>query len=99
MNIELKPCPFCGGEARIGGYEYVNSGGHYHPATNPIYVICTKCGAKTRSVSIRTLNITSRIGLKEIGYTHIHEVFPDEVKAERDRCALEAAERWNRRGS
>lgn len=33
--IELKSCPFCGGEARL----FVNDG---------VKVLCTKCGATTR---------------------------------------------------
>ena len=36
--VELKPCPFCGGKARL----FVNSG---------VRVICTKCYASTRIMS------------------------------------------------
>jgi len=35
MSEELKPCPFCGGEAETG-FEDWHTGGH---------VKCTKCGA------------------------------------------------------
>ena len=97
---ELKPCPFCGGEAKIGGVEYVyKNSKHSHPVDNPIYAICTECGAKSRSVSVSMLNIASRSELKKYGYNHLHEVFPDKVKKERERCALLAAERWNRRNA
>ena len=36
--IELKPCPFCGGEVYISGSDNVNG----HPYW---YVICCACGA------------------------------------------------------
>lgn len=29
MNIELKPCPFCGGEATVSSYTYSTLGGGY----------------------------------------------------------------------
>lgn len=35
MVTELKPCPFCGGKARL----FVSNG---------VRVLCTKCGATTR---------------------------------------------------
>lgn len=36
MNNELKPCPFCGGEAKLKEIEYLG-----------LYIVCSKCGAKT----------------------------------------------------
>lgn len=53
-DIELKPCPFCGGEGMIGAkYRY-----HY-----PTYfiVVCRKCGAmahcgKTREEAAKKWN-------------------------------------------
>lgn len=38
MNLELKPCPFCGGEAHL----FVNNG---------IRVICPGCGAETKPLT------------------------------------------------
>lgn len=47
MNeLELRPCPFCGGEAELCK-SYGNDGQvHYDTA----YVRCTKCHAKTKTV-------------------------------------------------
>ena len=36
MNFELKPCPFCGGEAKLKELEYLG-----------MFIVCSKCGAKT----------------------------------------------------
>lgn len=37
--MELKPCPFCGGEAQIGVAHF--------PAGDRYRVFCTECGATT----------------------------------------------------
>ena len=39
---ELKPCPFCGGEAKVVYGKY------FLTLTAKTHVECTKCGAKTR---------------------------------------------------
>ena len=36
MSDELKPCPFCGGEAKLKELEYLG-----------MFIVCSKCGAKT----------------------------------------------------
>ena len=43
-NKELKPCPFCGGEAEIG----ISLGN--------TYVICKYCCAATRQITIKANN-------------------------------------------
>lgn len=45
-EIQLKPCPFCGGKAEI---KYVQSGWSYE---NTAYVRCTKCGASSQHLNI-----------------------------------------------
>ena len=47
--IELKPCPFCGGEA-----EYVYCTGIIIATLNPIAVKCKECGAATMNVDAST---------------------------------------------
>ena len=49
MTEELKPCPFCGGKAKI---KKDDEGNHF-------YVLCKKCGTK----SISTANETEAIDL------------------------------------
>lgn len=43
MNAELKPCPFCGGEAKI--INYTNK--EVSPHKNKTYVECSKCNSGT----------------------------------------------------
>ena len=43
---ELKPCPFCGGEAR-STRTVVKTNGSYCDA---VYIYCTKCNARTSDV-------------------------------------------------
>lgn len=47
--IELKPCPFCGGEA-----EYVYRAGILIAALCPVVVKCKECGAVTAYVDAST---------------------------------------------
>lgn len=41
-NIELKPCPFCGGEAKLKHKGYI--GGAY------AYIICNECECSTPEI-------------------------------------------------
>lgn len=42
MSNELKPCPFCGGEAKILIHTF-----HALPLPSNVQVGCTKCGCRT----------------------------------------------------
>lgn len=47
MNeLELKPCPFCGGEAELCKSYGSDDKVYYHTA----YVRCSRCHAKTKTV-------------------------------------------------
>lgn len=50
MNIELKPCPFCGGDARI----FKESWGLGGFSRNAVYAQCINCKARTRSTEEST---------------------------------------------
>jgi Lar family restriction alleviation protein len=45
--IELKKCPFCGGEATVGANEY-------YDGANTFYIYCTSCGVQQMTTKIRT---------------------------------------------
>ena len=47
MSSDLKPCPFCGGDAE----EFFNFGGlsRHNKKIYYLYIECKDCGAKTRS--------------------------------------------------
>ena len=46
-NIELKPCPFCGGEAQLHTFVRQNR----VPCEAVAYVKCTKCDVATHSIT------------------------------------------------
>ena len=47
MNIELKPCPFCGGEAMF--WNDTEGVGEDWRTSEFVYVKCRNCGARTRA--------------------------------------------------
>lgn len=55
-NIELKPCPFCGGEAYLekSHRAFINS-----KTTRVAFVRCKKCEARTGRVELSKFNCAS----------------------------------------
>lgn len=47
---ELKPCPFCGGEAAILDADYVSVG--WNEGYRRAYVACNSCGASGRKIRV-----------------------------------------------
>lgn len=51
VNVELKPCPFCGGEARI------KPGRMYYDSC--VQVRCLECGCETKPIVIDHPQVTA----------------------------------------
>lgn len=51
--MELKPCPFCGGEAVMKSY--LTNGGVFTRDNEHVYITCKSCGARSKEwrMSIR----------------------------------------------
>lgn len=45
MDIKIKPCPFCGGRARVIGKR--------SKGMTDYCISCSKCGARSRAVAVR----------------------------------------------
>lgn len=81
---ELRPCPFCGGEAQADNdayrERYINEVFGYvtEPAARNAWVFCTVCGAKGRTIHDREYD----------GY---------KSREREERMRQEAAEAWNHR--
>ena len=50
-EYKLKPCPFCGGEAKIG-HSTETTGITYPVTYDYSYVECIECGSKTHKVIV-----------------------------------------------
>ena len=56
MTTELKPCPFCGGQAEMNV-----RGGNYGYTPDIYYVRCKRCGAKIEIISNNYKNLSKSV--------------------------------------
>lgn len=80
---KLKPCPFCGGEAKI----------RERPAflDESLLIVCTKCGTRQPAILIDHQKIKPEIGPDGAC------LLDESTRYNRAQAARVAAEKWNRR--
>ena len=62
-EYSLKPCPFCGGKARIG-YFTETAGIAYAVTYKYSYVECIECGSKTHNVIVSAEHCSNDLAVK-----------------------------------
>lgn len=96
MTKELKPCPFCGGEAKYSFYSDVFDG--WGTPFDRHKIICKKCGAEGPTVSHEQLSDFTNYTVKDFRNNPILRAkIEDEFEEFKESKKQEVIEAWNKR--